>query len=342
LYIAAKDYKVMESNPKNSFNIVVIGADTELGRETIEQLVAEGHRVTGIVQTSKNTPIFNKLGVVTAKANLEKALELKAIFQAANVEVVLNLAPQVPNTLLHDGHNWKDYDRILPTTTTALIEALSDCPRGSGKADRVIRLFVHTSYAFLYGNANNATEDTPLSVPSEDPIFLAAIQAEKAIANSSLPACVLRLGYLYGPQSEDLKKYEFSFKLRRPYFAGAEEKLMNFLHYSDAAKAISAIVERQPVGEVFNIVDGTPTAFANFIDSYALKLGYSKPSHIPLWTAPLARLIIQLQQMELLDISTRISNEKINQRLGWSPQYKDYKEGLKQTINTWRDRGELK
>jgi nucleoside-diphosphate-sugar epimerase len=332
LYIVAKYRKVMESNSKNSFNIVVTGADTELGRETIEQLVAEGHRVTGIVQTSKNTTIFNKLGVVTAKANLEKASDLKAIFQAANAEVVLNLAPQVPNTLLHDGHNWKDYDRILPATTTALIEALSD---------RVIRLFVHTSYAFLYGNVDNATEDTPLSVPSEEPIFLAAIQAEKAIANSSLPACVLRLGYLYGPQSEDLKKYEFSFKLRRPYFAGAEEKLMNFLHYSDAAKAISAIVERQPVGEVFNIVDGTPTAFANFIDSYALKLGYSKPSHIPLWTAPLARLIIQLQQMELLDISTRISNEKINQRLGWSPQYKDYKEGLKQTINTWRDRGEI-
>ncbi|HEY9768073.1 MAG TPA: hypothetical protein V6C71_06130 [Coleofasciculaceae cyanobacterium] len=86
---------------------------------------------------------------------------------------------------------------------------------------------------------------------------------------------------MYGPQSKDLKKFETSFKLHRPYYAGSENNLANFLH-----KALVLVVEQQPVGEIFNIVDGTPTSFADFIDNYAMKLGFSKPGHIALIYCP--------------------------------------------------------
>ena len=160
---------------------------------------------------------------------------------------------------------------------------------------------------------------------------------DKYISNNSL----LKLSLLLSndsilTQSEDLKKYETSFKLHRPYYAGPEDNLANFLHYEDAAKALVMVVQQQPVGETFNVVDGTPTPFAKFIDTYAMKLGYSQPAHIPLFTAPVAKVIIKEPQMEILNRSTTVNSDRFREQLSWSPSYGSYQEGLEQTISVWQ------
>jgi len=137
--------------------------------------------------------------------------KLKRIISTVGAQAVLNLMPQIANSLLSDGKGWKDFDKMLSATITALLEAL----RESG-----IQLLVHASYAFLYSNAKNATENTLLSTPGDDSIFAAAIAAENRVLNGKTPTCLLRLGYLYGPQSQDLKPYIKPFQLRRPYFVG--------------------------------------------------------------------------------------------------------------------------
>ena len=309
-----------------SLNITILSADTELGRETVRQLVEKGYRVTGI-GSSADAESLRKNGAIFTQADLTKAEELSEAITASQPDLVLNLTPQIPNTLLHDGQNWKGYEETLPSTTTALLKALENTE---------IKLLVHPSYAFLYGNAQDATENTALNAPDNDPIFNSAIEVEEQIKKSNIPYCLLRMGFLYGPQSEDLKKYETSFKLKRPYYAGPEDNLANFLHYEDAAKALVLVVEQQPVGETFNVVDGTPTPFANFIDTYALKLGYSKPAHIPLFTAPVAKVIIKEPQMEILDLSTTVKSDRIKEQLNWSPSYVSYEEGLEQTLSVWQ------
>lgn len=313
-----------------ALKIVVLSADTELGRETTRQLVEKGHQVTGIGNNADSAKSLRENGATFAQADLTKTTELTAAIEASQPDIVLNLTPQIANTLLHDGHNWKGYDETLPNTTTALLKALENIE---------IKLLVHPSYAFLYGNVKDATEDTALNAPDNDPIFRSAIKVEEQITKSNLPYCLLRMGFLYGPQSEDLKKYETSFKLKRPYYAGPEDNLANFLHYEDAAKALVLVVEQQPVGETFNVVDGTPTPFANFIDTYAMKLGYSKPAHIPLFTAPVAKVIIKEPQMEILDLSTTVNGDRISQQLNWSPTYNSYQEGLEQTLRVWQQQG---
>ncbi len=312
-----------------ALSVVVLSPDTELGRETIRQLVTKEYQVTGIGNNADANKL-REIGAVYAQADLTKASELKEAIQAAKPDVVINLTPQIANTLLHDGHNWKGYDETLPATTNALLAALNDIE---------IKLLVHASYAFLYGNAQDATENTPLTAPDGDPIFGSAIEIEEQITNSNLPYCLLRMGFLYGPQSEDLKKYETSFKLKRPYYAGPEDNLANFLHYEDAAKSLVLVVEQQPVGETFNVVDGAPIAFAKFIDTYAIKLGYSQPGHIPLFTAPVAKVIIKEPQMEILDCSTTVKSDRIRQQLNWSPSYNTYQEGLEQTLSVWQQQG---
>ncbi|WP_193194986.1 NAD-dependent epimerase/dehydratase family protein [Nostoc sp. MG11] len=320
----------MEQNNLAKLSIVIIGATTELGSETTRQLLARGHQVTGILQDKNSTTTVDVKNFVLVEANPKDADELSDVLSTVNADVVLNLLPQIPNTLLHDGHAWKGYDQTLKATTSAVIKAIENSS---------VKFLVHPSYAFLYGNATDATENTPLSVPSNDPIFQAAIDVENQVINSKIPACVLRMGFLYGPQSSDLKKYVTSFKLRRPYFAGKKDKLTNLLHFEDAAGALVLVAEQKPVGEVFNVVDGTPVSFGDFIDHFALLLGMKKPGHIPLFLAPVARIIIKLQQMELLDLFTIVKNDKIRSFLGFSPHYTSYRSGLEQTLQTWRAKG---
>ncbi|WP_017314899.1 NAD-dependent epimerase/dehydratase family protein [Mastigocladopsis repens] len=323
----------MVESKDTTLSLVVTGADTELGLETIRQLVACRYQVTGIAQSKDGATAITSVGGTPADANLTSAAELKDVLRTAKAEVVLNLTPQLANTLLHDGQGWKGYDKVLPATTTALLEAVEDTN---------VKFLVHTSYAFLYGNATDATESTPLTAPSNDAIFTAAIDAEKRVINSKIPACVLRMGYLYGPQSKDLKLYVKSFKLGRPYFAGRPSNLANWLHFEDAAIALVQVAQKQPTGAVLNVVDGNPVSFADFIDNFAFTLGRKRPGHIPMWLTPLALiLVIKPQQVELLELSTTVKNDAIRQQLGWSPRYANYREGLQQTVQIWRSNNEI-
>jgi len=166
------------------------------------------------------------------------------------------------------------------------------------------------------GNAKNATENTPLSTPADDSIFVAAIAAENRVLNSKIPTCLLRLGYLYGPQSQDLKPYIKPFQLRRPYFVSPTNNLGNWLHFKEAAQALVQVAEQKPVGATFNMVDGVPVSFSDFVDHFALSLGRSRPEHIPIWLTPVALLVVTPQQVELLKLQATVNKDLIAQQLG--------------------------
>jgi len=308
-------------------SIVITSADTELGQATVRQFVAQGHKVTGLTQDKDGAAAVGSRGGIAVETDPSNAVEVRDAIIAANADVVVNLTPQKANTLLSDGQDWKGFDKTLSTTTGALLTAVKDTD---------VKLLIHTSYTFLYGNTRDATESTPLSVPGDDAIFKMAIATENQVTNSQVPNCVLRLGYLYGPESEDLKLYIKSFKLGRPYFAGPESNLGNWLHFEDAAAALVQVAEQQPKNAIFNVVDGVPVSFADFIDRFAFTLGRKRPAHIPMWLTPLALvLVVTPQQVDLLKLITTVNSDLFRKQFGWSPRYVSYREGLQQTVDTW-------
>jgi len=308
-------------------SIVITSADTELGQVTLRQFVAQGHKVTGLTQDKDGTAAVHSGGGIAVETDPSNAVEVRDAIIAANADVVVNLTPQKANTLLSDGQDWKGFDKTLSVTTAALLTAVKDTD---------VKLLIHTSYTFLYGNTRDATESTPLSVPGDDAIFKMAIATENQVTNSQIPNCVLRLGYLYGPESEDLKLYIKSFKLGRPYFAGPESNLGNWLHFEDAAAALVLVAEQQPRGAFFNVVDGVPVSFADFIDRFAFTLGRKRPAHIPMWLTPLALvLVVTPQQVDLLKLITSVNSDSFRKQFGWSPRYVSYREGLQQTVDMW-------
>ena len=309
--------------------IFVAGADTELGREVVQHLIQRGHHLTAQVKNAQPANSLLKLNTPSVVVDPTNTEAMTRAFQTAQPEVVLNLIPQKPNTLLHDGHAWDNFERTLTTTTTALLTAAKTVP---------LKLLVHTSYAFLYGNNPATTEESFLQPPNY-PAFASAVQAEKMVAESKIPLCLLRMGFLYGPQSRDLESYKQSFNLFRPYYAGPQHNRANFLHYTDAASALALVAENQTTNQIFNLVDGSPTSFGDFIDTFAHYLGRLKPFHIPPWAAPLAELItIRPAQVTLLDLTTLVSSAKFSSQLGWEPLYPSYREGLAQVVRNWKER----
>jgi hypothetical protein len=130
---------------------------------------------------------------------------------SATEHVHINLAGQQANSLLHDGHRWKDFAR----TTLA----------GTRRAMRSARIdgapmFVHASFAFVHAVDQGARVDEPLRAAVN-----AILECEALALSGAVPACVVRLGYLYGPESDDLCAYRTAFRLGRPYWSGPRKAL---------------------------------------------------------------------------------------------------------------------
>ncbi len=280
----------MDASPFPAQRIVVTGAATELGLEVCRLFSAGSHIVTGLVPDEKLAERVRNTGAEAVAADPVDAERLGAALAAARPDVVLHLAPQRANSLLHDGNKWRGYERSLPAETAALLQALQ---RGESSGPPFL---VYAGYAFLYGNAQDADESTPLQAPAGDPIFAAAIRAEQMVRDAGVPAAVLRLGYLYGPSFND------------------------------------------PAGEVYNVVDGTPASFADFMDTFAMTYGFRRPWHAPLWSGRLVRRFIAPQHIEQVALVTTVSAVKLRRELGWEPAYADYRAGLTATVQTMRAR----
>ena len=315
-------------------HVLVTDAAAELSLELIRQLTASGHRVTGLVGRPSQAELVSRNGAEPLEVDPTNVYDMELALEKAGAKVILNLAPQRSNTLLHDGHAWRNSKNSLPAQTSALLKAANE---------NDISFLIHAGYAFLYGPAASggegiADETTHLNSPPKNKLFTAAIAAEKMVtANKQFPVCMMRFGYLYGPQSNDLALYEKSFKLRRPYYAGPKKHVGNFVHFDDAAKALCLAVEKQPADEIINIVDGTAVSFGTFIDYYANCLGHQKPRRIPSFFIRLAPLFITPQQIKQLDIhAAQVDNSKARTLLGWTPQFPSYKQGLAQTVRVWR------
>ncbi len=304
--------------------VALTGGDTELGLVTIRALVRLGAPVAAVSRGPRGAERIRRAGAEAVVGDPAKPGDLASAFGGA--DVIVHLSPQVTNTLVHDGRAWRGWAERLPREAAAVADA----------AQRVdARYLVVASYACLYGEALDADESTPL-VPPTDRVFEAAARAERIIEASGGRHCLARLGFLYGPQSKDLARYVTSFRLWRPYYAGPSHTLGNWLHFDDAADALTRIVVRRPADPILNVVDGHPANFGAVIDHFATLNGFHRPAHLPRTIRRAIRFFIWNPQQVLLETTTTVQNKRASAILNWSPRYPSYVDGLRQTLAVWR------
>jgi nucleoside-diphosphate-sugar epimerase len=234
----------------------------------------------------------------------------------------INVAGQQANTLLHDGHAWQDFAR---TTLAATRRALR-----SVETNRVPFL-VHASFAFVHA----VEEGSPLKKPLKSMVD-AILECEAMVLSAPVPACVVRLGYLYGPHSADLRAYRKAFRLGRPYWSGPSRACQYGLHQSDAVAALIAAGKKRNASRTLYAVAGPPVPFERFMDAFAHRVGRRNPLHLPLLSRPLAHVIIREEHMQqtALSMPPGVPTPRVP---GWKPEFADYRKGLDQVIESWRD-----
>jgi nucleoside-diphosphate-sugar epimerase len=235
-----------------------------------------------------------------------------------------SLAGQQANTLLHDGHAWKDFDRTTVAATRRALRAAED----AGAA-----ILVHASFAFLHAFEEGRALDEPLRAHAET-----LRECEQRVLEGRVPACVVRLGYLYGPQSADLAAYRKAFRLGRPYWSGPPRPLQYHVHLADAARALIGAAKPRHAGRRYYATDGHPLPFRTFMDAFARRVGRAHPLHLPALARPLARAIIREEHMQQTAYGMPAGAPRPGVP-GWKPRFADYRDGLDEVIAAWNQGG---
>jgi nucleoside-diphosphate-sugar epimerase len=234
----------------------------------------------------------------------------------------INVTGQQANSLLHDGHAWKDFARTaLAGTRRAMRSA-----RANGAS-----MLVHASFAFVHA----VERGTRLKDPLRSSVA-AILECEALAFSGSVPACVVRLGYLYGPESSDLRAYRAAFRLGRPYWAGPPRAQQYHLHQFDAVSALLAAGRPQNKDKILYAADGNAVSFMELMDAFAHRVGRQTPLHLPSYSKLLARVIIREEHMQ--QVALRMPAGVLTPRVPrWKPRFPDYRKGLDQVIETWGD-----
>ena len=241
---------------------------------------------------------------------------------SATQHIHINVAGQQANSLLHDGHAWKGFARTALEGTRRAIR--------STRADGASML-VHASFAFVHAVERDAILTDPLSSAVD-----AILECEALALSGPVPACVVRLGYLYGPESADLRAYRTAFHLGRPYWSGPRKARQYHLHQLDAASALLAAARPRNTGKIFYATDGQAISFMQLMDAFAHRVGRRTPLHLPSCSKLLARVIIREEHMQqaALSMPPGALTPRVPQ---WKPRFPDYRNGLDQVIETWGD-----
>jgi len=259
-----------------------------------------------------------KMSITGARSELGGILARRAASGAESFHI--NVAGQQANTLLHDGHAWKNYSR---TALAGTRRAMRSAQAGGAP------ILIHASFAFVLAVERGVSLTEPLRSSVE-----AILECEALALSGPVPACVVRLGYLYGPESADLRAYRTAFGLGRPYWSGPRKALQYHLHQFDAAAALLAAARPRNEGKILYATDGHAVSFMKLMDAFAHRVGRRTPLHLPLFSKPLAKVIVREEHMQqaALPMPHRAPTPRVP---GWKPRFSDYRGGLDRVIEAW-------
>lgn len=316
--------------------VFVAGATGVIGRVLVPRLVAAGHEVTGMTRSEQGAGALRAQGADAVVADAFDAARVEQAVTGAAPQVVVHQLTSIPQRM-NPRKMDRDFavnDRLREEGTRHLVVAA----RAAGA-----RRMVAQSVAFFYDPAGGGlkSEDDPLHLAAPAPLdrtvrALASLEAQ-VLGADGLEGVVLRYGFFYGPgtayaadgsQAEQVRR-------RRLPVIGSGAGVFSFIHVEDAAMATVAAVAADAPG-IYNIVDGEPAPWRDWLPFYADALGAGGPRHVP---AFLARLAAGRVAVWFATEMVGASNAKARRELRWEPSWPSWRRGFIEAAGQAHDGG---
>ena len=292
-------------------HVFIIGVSGYIGGAVAERLVAEGHRVSGLIRSAERAEALRKRGVEPV---LGRLCDLTVIGNAARgAEAVVNAASAEDS----------------PSALT-LVEALKD----SGKP------LLHTSGTSVvadraigeYG-AIVYTESMPLSTLPERLLRVAVENLILDAAGRGVRSVVIRPSLIYGrgpglnPHSHQLPRLvQLASERGRPAHVGRGLNIWSNVHIADVADLYVRAITEAPPGSVFFAENGE----ASWKDmAVAIGKTLEMCGETEALSLEESLSILGIGAVTSFGSNSRVSAERARRMLGWSPTGPSIWEDLK-------------
>ncbi len=275
--------------------IVITGSTGVLGQRAVRELLAQGHRVTGVTRSSRGRDRLESLGADSVEADVFDEASLRQVFEG--VDAVVNLLTHIPTVdRMADPSEWDENDRLRTDASAAIA--------GAAQAAQVRRL-VQESIAFVYADGREAWLDEDAPVAGEGVTSTALTAERNARELFDGDTVVLRFGLFVGSDSDSTLAALDAARAGASVAIGPPGAYRPMLWLDDAARAVAAAL-RVPAG-TYNVADADPPTNAEIDAALAAAVGVeSLRTHAP-QTGPLAR-------------SQRVSSRRLREAGGWAPR----------------------
>lgn len=299
--------------------ILVTGATGFVGRAVTLALLANSHDVLALVRSPGKAADLEAAGAALAVGDMLRPDTF--VPRVGEVDAVVHTAQYGTSGRLTRA-KLEQVKAADETMTKALAQRCLEQRKR----------FVYTSGCFNYGDHGDTwiTEVTP-ETPS--PLGEGHHDLTRYLLDrhqqSGLEVVILAPGFVYGPGGLFKTSFYDTLKKGQLRVFGKGHNYWSPVHVDDLARAYVQAVERDVSGEVVNVVDDEPLRLRELVDAFTDAAGRPRVGTISPW---MLKLIIGGPLVESLTTSFRVRNEKAEQVLGWTPEFRSFRNGISQVL----------
>jgi nucleoside-diphosphate-sugar epimerase len=279
------------------------------------ELVRLGHGVFGLRRSASAENELKAAGIRLLVADITRPDELARLPRDFD---------WVVNCVSSTGGTAEDYRQIYLQGTHNLIEWLSVTPP---------KKFVYTSSTSVYGQTDGSqVKETNPTEPAAEPAKV-LLETEKfllaAVADCKVPAVILRVAGIYGP---DRGHWFKQFLKNEARIEGDGSRFLNMIHRDDLIGCIIAALKNGRAGEIYNAVDDEPVNQVNFFQWLAATVGKYPPPSAPENPDENRKRGVT---------NKRVLNRRLKMELGYQFKYPNFRKGYTAEILRLERAGEL-
>ncbi len=275
--------------------VIVTGSTGVIGQRAVRELLAAGHRVTGVTRSARGRGRLERLGARAVGADVFDEPSLRRAFDGA--DSVVNVLTHVPGAdRMADLSAWAENDRVRTEASAAIARAA----QAAG-----VQQLVQESIAFVYADGGDAWLDEQAPVAGGGVTTTALTAEHNARELFEGDSVVLRFGLFMGPDSGSTRMALEAARQGESVALGPPSAYRPTLWLDDAASAIAAAIGA-PAG-TYNVADTDPATNAEIDVALAAAVGVGALRPRPPQDGPLAR-------------SQRVSNHRLRDTTGWAPR----------------------